>query len=92
MYIPPVYILSGQTPCTSVLNSTVKLNNQGVFMSSPEAGRVEICVCSTSSNSSCFWCTVSTGSPSQPLSWKNSIVVCRELGYLDVQSPIIPNT
>ena len=38
-------------------------------------------MCST--DTSCFWQTVSTGSQTVPFSWKNSIVVCRELGYFD---------
>ena len=72
--------------------NTIQLNRSGVFSSSEGAGRVEICVCSGDTNSTCYWSTVSTGSTTVPMSWKNSIVVCRELGYLDVQSPILQNT
>ena len=69
----------------------IQLNIAGFFSSG--AGRVEICRCSNNEdNSTCFWATVSTSSATQPWSWKNAIVVCRELGYNNVMNPILQNT
>ena len=83
---------SGRTPCNVTLQNSIQLNTTGVFaISSVGSGRVEICYC-TPSTTDCYWQTVSTGSNNDPFSWKNSIVVCRELGYFDVQSPILQNT
>ena len=84
------FAISGRTPCSALLKDTVQLNSTGVFASGQGSGRVEICQCET--DSSCYWETVSTGSLSTPFSWKNSIVVCRELEYFDVLSPILQNT
>ena len=93
------HVYTGQTPCST--HNTIQLNNGGVFSSVTGVGRVidiwyniygrvEICACnSVNNNSSCFWQTVSTGSLTEPISWKNSIVICRQLGYSDVQSPIL---
>ena len=82
----------GQSPCESSQLNSLRLNNNGVFSSITSAGRVEICVCIDISNTICRWQTVSTGSTTEPISWKNSIVVCRDLGYQDVQSPILQST
>ena len=73
-------------------DSALRLNSEGGFTTG--AGRVEICACYIVSvnSTSCTWNTVSTGSDSVPMGWKNSIVVCRQLGYTDVQSPILQNT
>ena len=81
--------LAGQTCLT---DGALRLNNEGGFTSG--SCRVEICICdSVSVNSTnCSWNTVSTGSDSVPMGWKNSLVVCRQLGYADVQSPILQNT
>ena len=84
------FFSSGQIPCLLENSNRIQLNNTGIFSSVQGSGRVEICNCV--SNTSCFWQTVSTGSRTVPFSWKNSIVVCRELGYFDVQSPILQNT
>ena len=81
-------LYTGQIMCSS--EDEIQLNAAGLF--SPGAGCVEICQCSSSSgDSSCFWATINTGS-TQPLGWKNAIVVCRDLGYDDVMSPIFQNT
>ncbi len=80
---------TGNGPCNSTFHNTIQLNNGGVFVTGQSAGRVELCYCS---GLSCSWQTVSAGSLTVPFSWKNSIVVCRELEYFDVQSPILQNT
>ena len=84
--------ISGQTLCSVEQENTVQLSNDGVFGSLPHSGRVEICVCDPLYNSTCYWNTISAGSNSVPMSWKNCIVVCRQLGYTDAQSPILQNT
>ena len=84
-----LFSCTGQTSCS--VQDALQLNNDGVFIAGTGSGRVEICVC-TANNSQCFWQTVSTGSLIEPISWKNSIVICRQLGYNHVQSPILQNT
>ncbi len=82
-------IITGQRSCNSAFSLQLVRLDESVEGS----GRVEICVCSDPvDNSTCYWNTVSTGSDSVPMGWKNSIVVCRQLGYTDVQSPILQNT
>ena len=80
---------SGQIPCSPEDANSIQLDSTGIFSSVQGSGRVEICVCST--DTSCFWQTVSTGSQTVPFSWKNFIVACRELGFYDVESPILQN-
>ena len=82
----------GQTPCsTDPFRTAIRLNDGGVFKNG--SGRVEICECADFfDGSTCYWNTVTTGSNSVPMGWKNSIVGCRQLGYTDVQSPILQNT
>ena len=93
VYMPITYTYTithtGQTPCST--QDDIQLNTTGLFFS--VAGRVEICDCFNAIDSStCFWATVSTGSATEPWSWKNAIVVCRELGYNNVMNPILQNT
>ncbi len=62
-----------------IIHNAIQLNNGGVFSTVTGSGRVEICVCTNSSL--CYWQTISTGSLTEPISWKNSIVICRHLYY-----------
>ena len=53
-------------------------------------GQVQIKQCSSQRNGECVWETVTaTGIDREFWSWKNSQVVCRQLGYLGVQNPIL---
>ena len=79
---------TGQTACST--QNDIQLNTMGFSLN---AGRVEICDCSNAADSStCFWATVSAGSATQPWSWKNALVVCRQNGYNSVMNPILQNT
>ena len=50
---------------------------------------MQICHCDGGEGGGCRWeSVVATGTGRDFWSWKNSLVVCRQLGYLGVQNPV----
>ena len=85
------YLFSSQSHLTTGQTCTTAYSVQlySGSATSRNFGQVHICQCS-SQGGECVWETVTaTGTDREFWSWKNSQVVCRQLGYLGVQNPIL---
>ena len=79
------FFSTGQS-CTNTTINSSRLYSGG---SLTHTGQVQICQCEGDGAGECSWMRVAAiGSNRQFWSWKNSLVVCRQLGFLGVQNPV----
>ena len=82
--------ITGQSPCNTV--NELQLNRTSSFISTINAGRLEICYCPSNAGD-CTWATISAGSLTTPWSWKNVQVACRDLSIgTGLGNPILQST